>query len=848
LWLLLWKKDKAWGAKMRFEIRFLVCGFILFVLLATWGLAGSAPPAATQQKTPAPKQSLVGPASHGIAMGDFDGDGVQDFAVVNAADNTLSVLLGKSDGSFPGRFSYPAGAHPVLVAAGDLNGDGKLDLIVGTLKESGTSGGVAILLGNGDGTFQAAVDYPLGNSQVGALTIGDFNRDGKLDVVAVGNCLFCGREAVRQVFVLLGNGDGTLQAPLQYDAGPGANGVVSGDFNGDGTQDFAVTFSGDTSTRGGVAILLGNGDGTFQPPVTYATSNDPNAQAHSIVAADLNADGKLDLVVANANNAATASADIAVLLGNGDGSFQTHVNYQPGVPIASATSQATISQVVVTDSNGDGKLDLISVGDQVAVQLGNSDGTFDPALFYGASNSLATATADVASSSSSNFVAVGGGLTTLAKKPGAAPNSNGRAFLLTRVHSASVPETLFLINQGSAPVNLSGFQITGDFTQTNDCGPQLDAGASCNIAVTFRPQAPGIRTGALSIVESNAGTAIQLTALRAAAATDGSGESLVFSKTNLNFAPVTDRQTGPTPQTVNLFNVSPSIVTLNSIVLIGQNAGDFQVSMNAPGSCLVEGVILANSHCLISMTFTPSGVGERTAQLRVTDNVDPVPLLLPISGVGKAIGPIATLSTSSLSFGPVPDGTKPTMTLQLANSGDEPLNISATATTGQFSAANNCGSSLAPSAPCIFTVMFVAAFGSQSGTLTITDNAPGSPQTVTLTGIGEGIEFNKTSLVFPATPVGQTSAPRDVSVFSLGGNPIITGMLTGPNAGDFQVTSSSCGEFGFPGQIRVGDPCKLQITFIPTGTGLRTAQLVYIENGGAAGTLPITLPLSANGE
>jgi hypothetical protein len=119
-----------------------------------------------------------------------------------------------------------------------------------------------------------------------------------------------------------------------------------------------------------------------------------------------------------------------------------------------------------------------------------------------------------------------------------------------------------------------------------------------------------------------------------------------------------------------------------------------------------------------------------------------------------------------------------------------------------------------------------------------------------LTGIGENIEFSKTNLVFSTTPVGHTSTPENVSLFSLSGNAIVVGTLTGPNAADFQVTSASCGQIGigFTVEIRHGDPCKIVLTFTPTAQGPRTAQLTFTNNnGGSNGTVPAILPLSGDG-
>ncbi len=150
------------------------------------------------------------------------------------------------------------------------------------------TGNVSVLFGNGDGTFQAAVNYPLSTGPT-SVVVGDFNGDGKLDLAAaVGNLDGTGAE----VAVLLGSGDGTFQYPVNYATGQGPFSVVVGDFNHDGKLDLATAYAN------GVSVLLGHGDGTFRAHVDYDTENSPVA----VGVADFDADGTLDLIVANEYN------------------------------------------------------------------------------------------------------------------------------------------------------------------------------------------------------------------------------------------------------------------------------------------------------------------------------------------------------------------------------------------------------------------------------------------------------------------------------------------------------------------------------------------------------------------
>ena len=306
-----------------------------------------------------------GPAS--VATRDFNGDGYLDLALASRDDDSsdrlrgnVSILLGNGDGSFQSQVNYGVGDEPVSVAIGDFDGDGDLDLAVANW----SSGKVFILLGNGNGIFQDAADYSIGDRAESVAT-NDFNGDGYLDLaVAVLNFDSSGN-APSNVSILLGNGDGSFQSPVNYNAGDGPKTVAIGDFNGDANLDLAV---GNGWNSGNVTILLGNGDGSFQSPVNY-NAGDGRA---SVATSDFNGDGYLDLAVAN-----SGSDNVSILLGNGDGSFQSQVNYGVGDGPMS---------VAIGDLDGDSYLDLAvanSSSSNVSVLLGNGDGSFQTEGNYG---------------------------------------------------------------------------------------------------------------------------------------------------------------------------------------------------------------------------------------------------------------------------------------------------------------------------------------------------------------------------------------------------------------------------------------------------------------------------------
>jgi hypothetical protein len=232
-----------------------------------------------------------------VAVEDFDGDGNQDLAVANFGDGTVSVLLGNGDGTFQPAVPYAAGTTPADVAVGDFNGDNIPDLAVTNLND----GSVSVLLGKGDGTFQPPVPYDVGTLP-GQVVVEDFNGDGIQDLAT--------QNRSGTVSVLLGNGDGSFQParPRDYDAGPDyPNSLATADFNGDGMLDLAVT----NRNSAKVSILLGNGDGTFQAPQSSPAGLFP---AGLSVAADFNGDGFPDLAFGNATDPGT----VTVLLNAAD--------------------------------------------------------------------------------------------------------------------------------------------------------------------------------------------------------------------------------------------------------------------------------------------------------------------------------------------------------------------------------------------------------------------------------------------------------------------------------------------------------------------------------------------------
>jgi hypothetical protein len=339
-----------------------------------------------------PAQNIdVGPSPFAVAVGDFNGDGIPDLAVTHAQPdpsdlNTVSILLGNGDGTFRAAGDLQVGTDPRGIAVGDFLNNGKLDLVTA----NGTSDTVSVLLGNGDGTFQAAINLPVGPPppffSVDPVSVAVANFNGNLGIVTADEGDIFGNNGGISVF--LGNGDGTFQAPVSYglgdaDKAPAARAVAVADLTGSGIPD-VITGNG-ANDGSSVSVFLGNGDGTFQSAVSYSVVPVDNRVAiSSVLSLGVGSfDGQEDVVVGNGSllqNAGGEFSQLFLLPGNGDGTFRAPVGINTGpLPTGLAVGQFT----------SDGNLDVAvgsASGDDVTVFLGHGDGTFNnaPALPAGA--------------------------------------------------------------------------------------------------------------------------------------------------------------------------------------------------------------------------------------------------------------------------------------------------------------------------------------------------------------------------------------------------------------------------------------------------------------------------------
>ena len=671
-----------------------------------------------------------------LAIGDFNGDGKADLAMTDANGLNVSILLSNGDGTFKPPVSYPAG-NPNAVVTADFNGDGKLDLAVADNNGPNTNGAVAILLGNGDGTFKAAVNYSAGLDP-NAIAVGDFNGDGKLDVVVANS-------DGADISVLLGDGDGTFQPATSYSTGSGSSplSVAVGDFNRDGKLDLVV------GQFNALSVFLGNGDGTFQPAVNYNGGGEPI----SVAVGDFNRDGRLDLAVTD-----IGGGQVLVLLGNGDGTFQNPVSYStPGDP----------AWVAPADLNGDGKLDLsvLNIGTvcNVNLLLGKGDGTFQPAMNYSlptCDNGLAAGAVGVGDFNRDGkldlAVAPPGNSTfsVLLQAPTTSVSPTSLTFTGQLVGTRSSTQQIRLTNTGYLKLSIAGISISGtnttDFGESNNCPSILAIGAICTIEVSFAPIQIGPRTANVTITD-NAPNSPQSVALSGIGVV--TGPNVTLSTTSLSFATQLVG-TSSSAQTVTLNNYGSTNLDINSISVSGADPADFAETNNCGSSMSSTG------SCTISVTFQPTQPGSRTASLAVMDDAPGSPQVVAHSGTGTVV----RLNPSSLSFQcnpPQHNCPPPPQSTTLTNTASSSLMIKSITLAGQyFSETNNCPASVGPHKSCTITVRFNPSCHFKctlSGAISVNDNGGGSPQQVTLTGTA-----NKNSLGRAALSVLGTT--QDVAV------------------------------------------------------------------------------------
>jgi hypothetical protein len=768
-------------------------------------------------------------------VADVNGDGKLDLIVANYysesqcnANGSVGVLLGNGDGTFQTAVCYSSGGtEPTGIAVADVNGDGKLDILVANVCAGsncsmfGGDGAIGVLLGNGDGTFQAAVTYSSGGGDATSVAVADVNGDGKPDLLVANSCDTSGNTCNNDpppdgsVSVLLGNGDGTFQPAVSYDSGGKQTlSMAVADINGDGRPDLlvanpcaATSSSCYASLPGSAGVLLGNGDGTFQAAVTYSSSG----EAVSVAVADVNGDGKPDLLLAD------GSAD--VLLGNGDGTFQTGVSYYN-------SDGSPASAIAVGDVNGDGKPDLLVLSSEtsplitglIGVLLGNGDGTFQPGVTFnsggfGGFPGGSVAAADVNGDGKPDVVVANPyyARDLLNGIMGVLINTSTTATktaLVSSLNPSNFGQAVTFTATVTAQAGFSKGTPTGTVTFfdgiTNIGNANLNGGGVASLMIST------LAVGTHSITATYNGDTNFAPSTSAVVSQEVQG--VVLSPTSLNFGSQTVGVTSA-PQSVMLVNSGSAVLTISSIGITGANKGEFSQTNNCPGS------LIANGSCTINVTFTPTALGNASAAVSVTDSAGGSPQSVSLTGSGY--GAAVSLSPSSVTFPSQYVGTSGLpQTVTVTNTGTAALTITNVNTSvADFGTLSNCTNTVQPGTNCTIGVFFdPAASGTRTGNLLITDNASGSPQTLTLTGTGQDFSMAASGSSTATVSPGQT-ANYKVSVAPGGGfNQTVTFNCSGaPSQSTCALSPSSVVLSG-------SSPASINVTLTTAGT---SAVLMY---------------------
>jgi hypothetical protein len=589
-------------------------------------------------------QSVViypaGNSPHEVAVGDFNGDGKADVAVADYS--CVNLLLGNGDGTFQAAVAYACDVSSGQIGASDFNGDGNEDLVV-----TNSDDGLTALLGNGDGTLQPPLssaalisDFPI------SMAVADFNGDGKPDIAVVN---YSYPPISGTVSVLLGAGDGTFPAVVNYVVGAGPTSIAVGDFNGDGKADIAVTYWDDANPIY-VSVLLGNGDGTFQAPANYWAGGG----SYCVVVGDFNGDAKLDIAVANL----AGSGGVTVLLGNGDGTFE---------PAISSADGAGGQSISVADVNGDGKEDLIAFGatSDVSVLLGNGDGTFQSTGRYETNGASSVAVANFDGDGRADLATASGGVGVLLGTPAGEsfttlvaplnPLTYGQAETLTATVSPLTATGTVSFYSGLAGLGKIGL-VSGIATLTISTlpagivsltavynGDASNSPSTSPIVNTIVNQAPTYTGLASSFDPSTFGQNLTLTA---------SVSSTTATGTVSFYDGVTDL--GKNPLTNGIATLSISTLTPGTHLISAAYSGDNNYA--ASSSPVVTETIQAATPVTLSSSANPSTFGQ-SVTFTATVSSSGATGKVTFSGGATVLGasPLfrgaATLSTSALALG-----------------------------------------------------------------------------------------------------------------------------------------------------------------------------------------------------
>jgi FG-GAP-like repeat/Abnormal spindle-like microcephaly-assoc'd, ASPM-SPD-2-Hydin/FG-GAP repeat len=813
----------------------------------------------------APTNYNVGGPSTVIAAADFNGDGYPDLAVEANyvspyVSDSLVVLMNNGDGTFGVPIAYSLPNSQILaILPADVNGDGHLDLVVGTI---GGPSGFWVFINNGDRTFQPPVFYADANqgSQVfqNSWAVGDFFTNGRV-AVAIHRVGLFGVPAGTNLFSNDGNGNFAFSASFSDDG----HWLSTADVNGDGIIDFVDEEEPADGNSWYVGVTLGTGNGNFptNSPL-YLTTGPIQAIADVSSPTTGKPDGFPDILTTNGD------PQIALLVNNADGTgtFAPFVNYNvPSWP-------PSVGPTAAADFNGDGIPDLATLSTDPHEQFwyaevvtsGNGFTYAGPSLIEpwgctppsflgidldgdGLPDLVSTDCGSTASSIHvllSKSTAVGDSAPVQFSPP-------SLTFPPLTITKTSIVRTVTLnYLSGTGLLNISNVSISGDFALVkNNCPAKLAAGGSCTFSLTFTPTATGSRTGALTITDNQIGSphVLSLTGT-------GKDPAVTFSQSSLTFA----------GQVIGTTSVSKSVKLKNTGIgdlVIGSlsASGDFAETDTCAGM-----TVHAGGNCTVTLTFSPSIIGAITGAITVIDDGRKSPQILKLSGTGLLF---LTFKPASIEFRSVSVGsTSAPQTVTVTNNWPSTLGLTYLAS-GDFSASpggpSPCSNnSVSGGSSCTLSVVFTPSqTGVVSGGLlvySVSQQPPLGP-VISLSGSGTGgstapLIFSPVSTAFPPQVIlTSVSSPKTVTVKNRSAGAVnITSLYSDFSFGAGGSGSTPCG--GTP--LLPGKSCTFDITFSTSELGTQKGSIAIYTNNAVSpqiypvsgiGILPITFaPTSLN--
>jgi len=758
--------------------------------------------------------ALIGPASltYSTYVGGTGADSGSGIALDSSGNAYVTGFTNSAD--------FPTTGVPFQPQYGGGNTDAfvfKLDPTATTLVYSSYFGGSNSEVGNGiavdvNGNAYVAgqtcsVDFPTRRPLQGAQ---GGNCDAFIAKVLVGPDIALSTTALNFGALAIGTTSNTQSITITSNGG--ANLVINSVTFTSGATDFAQTTSPNPCPVGPAGLAR---DATCQIDVTFTPST--LGARTGTLSIDDNVPGTPQLVNLNGTGTAVAVSPTSLLFGS-----QLVGTTSTPQTVTLTNVGGTALTIIGIDTTGDFVQQnhcgiSLAAGASCAIDV-----SFAPTQVGIRTGSVVITDSDATSPQVVSLTGHGDG-------PWATLSTYNFTFPDTPVGITTAPQTVTLTNSGSADLEISSIVMTGDFAKSDHCPTTMPASTSCTIDITFTPTATGNRYGAMTI-NDNAENSPQKVLL------SGNGSPAPFvslSPTTLTF-PSQSVNTTSTTQTVVLSNTGTATLNIpvGGIAVTGVNATEFAQTNNCGAT------VLAGANCAINVTFSPSAAGTRLAAVAITDDAAGSPQSIALGGTG-VLAPAVTLAPTSLTFPDTRVGiTSASQTVTLTNSGSATLIINSIVMTGDFAKSDHCGSSLAVGASCTVDITFTpTTTGNRYGSMTVNDNAAGSPQTVALAGNGLPVPatviLSPTSLTFPSEPAGTTSPAQTVTLTNSGVTPLTISSIT--TTGPFAATST-CGA-----SVAVGVSCTISVTFTPTAPGNVTGSVVITDN---AGDSPQTIALA----